>query len=594
MIQRRLAPEWSWLWREVRFFAPQQGIGLLCVLLASAAGLAVPLLMKWLIDGALPNRRWDWLLLIAALCFAAWFGRAILLGIGQLVSALAVQRMTFSIRARLVAHVQSLPAAFFREQPTGDLIQRLERDVTLVGETGSDLLPSTVRMGAEAAMMITVMLLIDWRVAVIVLPFMPLFALVRRHYRATLQQASEATRAAAGRQSSLLHELITGAIQIQLLGAEARVARRYRLLSIRTMRQFMLQRKQELRFTMISMGVMSLAMALIIGYGGVRVLLQGLTPGDLVAFYGYIGGIFAPLNTAMELYSRMNRVRASIRRLMDLERLDVPLADVPDAVPVSAAPRLLHGDNLSFAYASDRTTLHDIQFKVRAGERVAIVGESGCGKSSLLQLIPRLYDAREGALSIDAHDVRGLQLRSLRSAISFVPQEPVLFQGTLRENIRCACPSATAEELAHVAWIACFADVVARLPDGWDTPLGPAGAGLSGGERQRLAIARALLLDRPILVLDEATSALDAITERLLLSRLEPWCANRLVIVVSHRSSAAIWAHRVVVLSHGAVIAEGTHESLSRQSAYYRTLWQRRQASEASAASVRAAAADAG
>ena len=169
-------------------------------------------------------------------------------------------------------------------------------------------------------------------------------------------------------------------------------------------------------------------------------------------------------------------------------------------------------------------TLRGIDFDARAGERVAVVGESGCGKSSLLKLIPRLYDASGGRVEIDGRDVRTMRLRDLRHAVSFVPQEPILFHGTLYENLRHGSPDATRHDMARAAWIACLTDVVSRLPNGWDAQLGPMGVGLSGGEKQRVAITRALLQRRPILILDEATSALDAPTEHRILSRLERWC----------------------------------------------------------------------
>ncbi len=221
------------------------------------------------------------------------------------------------------------------------------------------------------------------------------------------------------------------------------------------------------------------------------------------------------------------------------------------------------------------STLRGIDFDARVGERVAVVGESGCGKSSLLKLIPRLYDASGGRIEIDGRDVRALRLRDLRRAVSFVPQDPILFHGTLYDNLRHGSPSATRHDMARAAWIACLTDVVSRLPNGWDTQLGPMGVGLSGGEKQRVAITRALLQRRPILILDEATSALDAPTEHRILSRLERWCTDRIVIIVSHRLSAARWATRVVVMHRGEIVEDGTHDSLYRPGTHYHALWQR-------------------
>lgn len=567
--------EWPWLWREVRPFAHYQIASLLCTLAASALGLAGPLVMKWLIDDVLPNRRWRALGIAAGLFFGFYVGRMVISSIGGLINMLGVQRLVFRIRTRLLARLQALPAAFYATHPTGDLVQRLEQDVTLVGQMGSDVLPSVVRMTVDILMTVAVMVFLDWRVSAVVLPLLPLFGYVRHHFRATLRRAAEEVRAATGQQSSLLNELLTGAVQIQLLGAERRMGRRYALLNLRTMKRQMAQRRTELLFTLCSMSAIGLGTAAIIGYGGVRVITGTMTAGALVAFYSYVGNIFSPMSTAVELYARLNRVRASIRRLMDIERAPNAIADRPDAVPLAAAPEVVVCTHVGFGYRPGQPALHGIDFDARAGERVAVVGESGCGKSSLLKLIPRLYDVDEGRIEIDGRDVRALGLRSLRQAVSFVPQDPTLFHGTLRENLKHGCPTATPHQIAQAAWIACLTDVVGRLPHGWDSPLGPMGVGLSGGEKQRVAIARALLQGRPILILDEATSALDAPTEHRLLSRLQRYCERRIVIIVSHRLSAARWASRVVVLHEGRVVEDGTHQSLYQPGTRYYALWQR-------------------
>jgi ABC-type multidrug transport system fused ATPase/permease subunit len=244
-------------------------------------------------------------------------------------------------------------------------------------------------------------------------------------------------------------------------------------------------------------------------------------------------------------------------------------------VPIVATPETITFRQVRFAYGSHAPALRGVDISMRSGERVAIVGESGCGKSSLLKLIPRLYDVKAGSVTIDTLDVRRAQLRSLRRAISFVPQEPILLQGTLRDNLLHARPTASRADLARVAQAACLTEVVDRLPLGWDAPLGPMGAGLSGGEKQRVAVARALLQDRPIMILDEATSALDPPTEQRLLAHLDAWCTGRIVVVVTHRLSAACWADRIIVLSRGQLVEQGSHDTLFRPGTHYHKLWQR-------------------
>ncbi len=624
--------EWRWLWRQIRPFISYEIGSLVLVLFSSAVGLSSPLLMRWLIDDILPHQRWGALIVATALFFAVSIGRSALSAAAGMVGALGVMQCSFQLRRRLLAHLVGLPAAFYASHPVGDLVQRAESDVSLVSDLGSDLLPAVVNMVVQTVMTISIMVFLDWRLTLIALPLAPVFEWLRHRYRTILKKNSESVREASGQQSNLLNELLTGITQIQLLGAERRVARRYTRLNLRSLKARWDQRWNELMFTFSAMTVISLGSALILGYGGARVLRGELTAGSLVAFYSYIGGIFSPLSMATELYARINRVRASVRRLLEVERAPNDIRDRDDAVPLIEKPQLLVCTGVTFRYRTadgeqtengnahdvtsnaahganangstskradaekderydktvdeksdgqhdDRPTLDNADFDARIGERVAIVGASGCGKSSLLKLLPRLYDADAGRIEIDGTDVRALQLRTLRQAISFVPQEPILFRGTLRDNLRHGCPTATQQGIERAMRIACLTDVVARLPDGLNTELGPMGSGLSGGEKQRVAIARAILQDRPILILDEATSALDARTEFRLLARLAPWCKRRIVIVVSHRMSASRWADRVVVFDNGHVIEDGSHDALYQPGTFYFDLWDHNSAS---------------
>lgn len=565
--------EWPWLWREMRPFLRYQIAGLLIMLVAGACGLVGPLLVKWLIDDVLPNGRWGTLAFATALFFVTHVARMTLWSVGGLVNLVAVQRLSVRVRQRLLKRLLALSPGVHGRYPVGDLVQRLEHDVTYVSDSGTDLVPAVVRMVIDVTLTAGAMIFLDWRLALVILPLLPLFAYVRHRYRATLQRSADEVREAAAAQSSLLNESLGGISQIQLLGAEARFARRYVRLQLRTVRSQFRQRRHELAFLLITMTAVGLGSAVIIGYGGVRVMSQTLTPGTLVAFYSYLGNIFAPMSTGVELYTRLSRVRASIRRLLEIEQAPSCLTEDADAAPLTPSPMHVACRQLSFAYTAGQETLWHVDFEAHAGERVVIVGQSGGGKSSLANLISRLYDPTEGSVTIDGRDLRALPLRSLRRAISYVPQDPVLFQGTLRDNLRHAHPGATDQEMAAAAWTACLTPVVERLPNGWDTRLGPAGSGLSGGERQRLALARALLQRRPIVILDESTSALDAPEEHRLLSRLKEACAQRILIAVSHRLAAARWATRVIVMSDGQVLEEGTHASLYREGTRYYALW---------------------
>jgi ABC-type bacteriocin/lantibiotic exporter with double-glycine peptidase domain len=572
---RFVQPEWRWLWKEVRPFIGYQIGALLFTMSASAMLLVSPLMMKWLIDAVLPAHRWGALAAAAGIIAVTSAMRTVLNSASDYIKTIGVERVVFRLRLRLFRRLQGLPATFFARQPIGEIVQRIERDVGLVGDLGSEAATAAIRIILETLMTAGALIVLDWRLSAIVGPLVPLVAYVRYRSRSHLQRGAEQLRAAAGRQSSHLNEALAGAVQVQLLGAERRFARRYASLSMTTMALLLNQRRMELLFAMLSMSVISLGVGLIVWYGGMRVMTGSLTAGGLIAFYSYVGNIFSPLSIAVDLSTRLNRVRASIRRLIDIETTPDSLADVPGAAPLVGAPKRLRLDEVSFDYDAEAPALRRVNADLHAGERIAFVGQSGCGKTSLLKLVPRVYDVSDGAVMLGGRDIRSIPLRQVRRAISFVPQDAILFRGTLLDNVRHANPLATTHEIAAAAEATGLAVIVDRLPAGWNTELGPLGIGLSGGERQRLAITRALVQQRPILILDEATSALEPAAEDRLLTRLTPWCANRIVIVVSHRLAVARWADRIVVLQRGEIVEAGSHEALYRPGTHYHALWQR-------------------
>jgi ABC-type multidrug transport system fused ATPase/permease subunit len=289
-------------------------------------------------------------------------------------------------------------------------------------------------------------------------------------------------------------------------------------------------------------------------YGGYQVIVGTLTPGGLVAFYGYILQLFIPLYGVVDIYSKIQRVGASARRLMEITDADNVLRDRPGALALqSETSGAIELKDISFSYNSDRPVLNAINLQVNAGERVALVGTSGNGKSTIARLVARLYDPRAGKVLVEGLDVRDITLKSLRSSVIFVPQEPVLFDVSLRDNLLYGNPAATEEELYTVTKLTQLETLINRLPNGLHEPLGPRGNRLSGGERQRVALARALLQRPKVLILDECTSALDAPTEKSLLDALDGHLRGVTTIVISHRPYPTNWADREVHVNDGCI-----------------------------------------
>jgi len=322
------------------------------------------------------------------------------------------------------------------------------------------------------------------------------------------------------------------------------------------------------------MTVIALGTIAIFGYGGYRVFVGALTVGGLVAFYSYLARLFDPLNAAVDIYSRFNRLSASLRRILEILEMAPGVPEKPDAVPLPSPVRgYVEMTGVSFSYDSGPPVFEGFNLKLEAGEKVALVGISGSGKSTITKLIARLYDVNQGALYIDGIDVRDVSLESLRTKVCYLMQDSVLFDRTLKENLLLGKPSATNKELSSALEIADLDELMRRLPRGWDTPVGPRGNALSGGERQRLALARAVLQSPSLLLLDESTSALDAPAERRVLANLIQRFRHLSMVFVSHRISAVKWVDRILVLNQGMIAEQGTHDQLMRRDGFYPYLY---------------------
>jgi ABC-type multidrug transport system fused ATPase/permease subunit len=311
---------------------------------------------------------------------------------------------------------------------------------------------------------------------------------------------------------------------------------------------------------------------MVLGYGAYLVLQQHLTVGELLVVVAYIGSVYKPLETISGTIAALQDQLVNLQMAFDLLEKEPDIEDTPGAVAIEHARGELRFDHVSFRYEGRPETLSDISFAAVPGEAVAIVGATGAGKSTLVSLLPRFYDPNAGRVLLDGRDVKSLTLRSLRRQISIVLQEPLLFSGTITENIRYGRLDATTDDIVAAAKAANAHDFISALPQGYETVLGERGAQLSGGERQRISVARAFLKNAPILILDEPTSAIDSRTEAVILDALERLMVGRTTLIVAHRLSTLRNVSTILVMHHGRIVEQGNHEQLLARGGLYREL----------------------
>jgi ATP-binding cassette, subfamily B, bacterial len=473
-------------------------------------------------------------------------------------------RMVSDIRESLFARLQRLSLRFHATQRTGDLITRVMSDISRLQDMLIQWFSVLVPNLALLVGMLAVMFWIDWvftLLALIVLP--PLFLLVYR-YKRRIKGASRDARKLEGGLAARTSEVLGAVRVVQAFTGEDYEERRFSSHSSRTVAANLETVRLQAEFSPLVDVVAGLGTAAVLFVGTHRVLSGDLSLGLLLVFLSYLNSLYKPMRQLSKLAYISSRGLASAERVSEILEAEPDVTDAPGAEPVGPVTGGVSFEGVDFGYVEGEPVLHGIDLDVQSGELVAIVGPTGAGKSTLVSLIPRFYDPQRGRVLIDGRDIRGIRLRSLRSRIAVVPQEPILFEGTIFENIAYGRPAATEEDVLRAARASIVDDFVERLPDGYETMLGEAGATLSGGERQRLSIARALVRDAPILILDEPTSSLDPRSERLLVEALQNLIRDRTTFVIAHRMSTVSNADTVVVLSSGRIIESGTHDELMR------------------------------
>lgn len=562
--------QFQWFVLQLRPLLGAHALSMTLIVLSSSMYLVDPLLLKWLIDRILPKRDFHLLLIAAAGFFGIYICRLSLSAMAGLVSFRTVQDLVFRIRLSILEKMNSLSADYHETTPIGEKLYRIEQDVDQVAELGSSLVPYALQTSFNAIFVVATMFVLDFKLTCMVLPLVPLFFFFRKYFDRRLRDASDSAQQQSSTESSFLQEHLASVMQIQLLHQEENQKQMFLVRARARVKALNHRNLIEVLFRTSYMAIITLGTVAILGYGSYQVFVGALTVGGLVASYSYIARLFDPLNAAVEIYSRLNRMSTSIRRILEVIDLTPSVSDRPGAARLQGPTKgNVELEDVSFSYCIGNPVLRKLNLKLEAGKKVALVGISGSGKSTIAKLIARLYDAQNGAVFIDGMDVRNVRLESLRTRVCYVMQEGILFDRTLRENVLLGKPTATTKELRVAIEIADLEQLIRRLPKGWDTSLGPRGNALSGGEKQRVALARAVLQRPSLLLLDESTSALDVPSERRIFASLANYFSKETIIFISHRISALNWVDRIVVLSHGVVEDEGTHEQLIVKSSLY-------------------------
>jgi ABC-type multidrug transport system fused ATPase/permease subunit len=540
------------------------------MILSSAMFLLDPLLLKYLIDSILPKKNIHLLLLAGGALLAIHLCRLGLSALAGLTSFRMVQRLSFRLRLGILEQMNRLSADYHETTPVGEKLFRIEQDVDQVAQLGSTLLPCALQASFNTMFVIVVMFVLDFKLASIVLPLVPLLFAFRKYFAGRLRSTSDLAQFQSSRESSFLQEHISSIIQVQALHQESDQIREFVERATTRIKAVDKRNVNEMLFRTFYMALIAASTVAILGYGSYQVLTAALTVGGLAASYSYIGKLFEPLNSALEIYSLLNRMGTSISRIFDIIQISPSVTEAPTAVALTL-PVKGHVEmaDVSFYYGSRQLVIENLNFSLQPGEKVALVGVSGSGKSTVAKLIARLYDVQKGCIYIDGIEVRNIQLESLRRNVCYLMQESILFDRTLRENLLLGRPSATPQQLRNAVEIAELQEVLERLPNGLDTPIGPRGNFLSGGERQRVALARAVIQEPSLLLLDESTSALDAPSECRIFAKLVKHFSSQTIILISHRISALTWVDRIVALNQGIVEEQGTHEQLINQGGLY-------------------------
>lgn len=562
--------------RLVRYLRPYLGrlfAAIACMALSSIMAVLPPWLLKNIVDDVLIRKDLFMLNFLALgivliyLCKAVFsYGQTYLMNwVGQ--------KVIMDIRVQLYDHMQKMSFRYLYKSRIGDLISRITNDVMILQNLVTNVIIDLVVQSITFVAVIIFLLILNWRLAVITFVVLPITAYVLNVASKKLRVVGYEIQEELGRVVAIAQEALSAIRIVRSFATEDE-----------ELDKFKGQNKSNFRALMHGMQIHAFlegaveviligALALILWIGGRDVVAGRATPGELIAFIGYLGLLVQPVRVLSKVVSGVQRGLAAADRIFEVLNVSTEVRPPRSPVVLKDVKGMIDFDDIYFAYEDENWILRGINLHICPGEKVAIVGHTGAGKSTLVDLIPRFYDPNRGYVRIDGHDVRQLDLKTLRRHIGIVPQDPVLLKGSIAYNIVYGCPWASDEDIVEAAGRAGILDFVKSLPRGFDTEVGERGVTLSGGQRQRIAIARAIVRNPRILIMDEATSSLDSAMEQHIHESMQRAMEGRTSLIIAHRLSTVRNADRIIVLEKGEIVEEGDHDTLLKREGVYANLY---------------------
>ncbi|MFP3543258.1 ABC transporter ATP-binding protein [Rhizobium sp. SIMBA_035] len=536
---------------------------IVCLIIVALSTAYTAWIMRAIIDEAFANRRADIVWVICLSIFIAFVAR----GFASYGQAVALSKVGNNIVARyqrrIYAHLMTLSVGYYNDTRSAQIAAQVSQNVSGIRDVMNLTITSTARDLLSFVSLVAVMVYQDPILSVIIFVMAPPLLLGLRYLSKRLRDVTKESIHLNSRAFGAMQESIQGIAIVKAFTMERELEKRVnQIIGVAEQRANKIARLSE-RNAPMTESFAGLAVAGVLAYAAYRSIYYNVPPGAFFSFITALLLAYDPLRRLAKLQVQMERAAVNARMIYELLDMEPRQRDLPDAKPLTATEARIEFRNVSFAYGND-PVLSDVSFVAEGGKTTALVGPSGAGKSTIINLIPRFYDPKSGEIIVDGQDIAHVTKQSLREQLAYVSQQPYLFEGSIRDNIRYGRPDATDAEIEEAARLAYAHDFIMAQPDGYDTAVGENGVTLSGGQRQRLSIARALVRNAPILLLDEATSALDTESEAAVQKALDEAMTGRTVVVIAHRLSTVVRADKIVVMQQGRVVEEGNHETLAK------------------------------